>query len=218
MRYIFLALLFVNSAICCDFDGDGAQDKVSIIRNRIAQISLSSGGSESIKFPERVTKFSCTDTDADGKDEITYKKLNRVNSFQVIKPKALSAVCKNIRSLVSSEIWKSRASQHISPGDARAASTSFIVLRGTGRPRSNCLRGYAANGSLVHMLGEYSPSGAKYSARFYGGHGCGDKASPSTVRARAIKNGGSPSIYITSGTGNCARIPDPSQCYNSSGC
>lgn len=218
MKYIFALLIFPLLAFSCDFDGDKINDSFRVKRRRDVYVQLSSGLSRMLKLPEPTSKISCYDSDKDGMDEVVVKKHSRTTAFHVLTPRALKSVCKNIRSLVSSEIWKSKASQHISGGDARSQSTSFIVLRGTGRPRGNCLRGYSSNGTLVHKLGEYSPSGAAYSARFYGGHGCGDKARPSTVRARAMSNGGSPTIYITSGTGNCARIPDPSQCYNSSGC
>jgi hypothetical protein len=71
---------------------------------------------------------------------------------------------------------------------------------------------------LLHKLGRYFPTGVAYSSRFYGGAGCGDGKRASQVAQLARQKTGSPEIYLTSGTGNCARVPNASLCYNSSGC
>ena len=130
--------------------------------------------------------------------------------------KGLSKVCKTVRNLASGEIYKSIASHHIT--DARAASTSFITIRSARPPKNECLYVYDTGGNLIHKLGRYYPSGDKYSSRYYGGAGCGDGLRASTVASIAIKNTGSPAIYITSGTGNCARVANANSCVNSSGC
>lgn len=205
----------------CDFNGDGVTDTAVLVRNRYVLSDLFRGGK--VNLDGKYTNVACADTDGDGKDEITATVLGRTFTYSPILAtattnRAFSKVCKNVRGLLRGEIYKSIASHHISPGDPRAASTSFITLRSTTPPRSSCLSGYDKKGNLIHKLGQYYPTGVAYSSRFYGGAGCGDRKSPRTIAAIAKKNTGSVEMYLTSGTGNCAKVPDPTKCYNSSGC
>lgn len=133
-----------------------------------------------------------------------------------VAPKALSSFCKSVRSLTPGEIWKSIASRHIS--DARKNSTSFITVAGTRAPSNSCIRAYDNKGNLVHSLGRYFPTGGAYSSRFYGGAGCGDNKSANSVSAIARSKTGSTEIYLNTAGSQCIRIPNPSLCYNSSGC
>jgi hypothetical protein len=117
---------------------------------------------------------------------------------------SLASACKKIRTLSRGEIWKARASNHIN--DQRKLSTSFITLRLTTAPKNNCLYVYDKKGNLVHKLGRYFPTGSLFSSRYYGGYGCGDVKSASTVASIARSNTGSSAGYMTSGTGNCVLI------------
>lgn len=198
----------------CDFDGDGVDDHATIERNRIVYSDALPGGK--LALGGLTKHVQCVDTDGDGSDEVVGVSMARTVSVAPIRNRALKNVCKTSRSLFRGEIWKSIASHHIS--DQRKNSTSFITLRSTTPPRSSCLNGYDKKGNLVHKLGQYFPTGAAYSSRFYGGFGCGDRRSAASVANTARAKTGSPEIYITSGTGNCARIPNANACYNSSGC
>lgn len=201
----------------CDFDGDGVEDAATVERGRVVRSPALPQGA--LKLDARYKQVSCSDTDGDGIDEVIVRSRTKQVAFAappVTKARNLRKVCKNIRSLYRGEIYKSIASHHIN--DQRKSSTSFITLRNTRAPAKNCLYGFDKNGTLVHKLGRYFPTGVKYSSRYYGGHGCGDLKSAALVAAIARRNSGSPEIYITSGTGNCARVADANRCYNSSGC
>ncbi len=202
--------------IQCDLNGDSLYSPV-VVQGGKRAFSMEAG-LRPIYFEQRYSKIACNDIDGDGADEIITTKGWRSAVFKLTATisKALSSACKTTRSLYRGEIWKARASSHIS--DRRKFSTSFITTRSTMAPRNNCLYGYDKSGNLVHRLGKYFPTGAAYSSRYYGGYGCGDGKSASTVASAAYRNSKSSTIYITSGTGNCAIIPNPAQCYNSSGC
>lgn len=198
----------------CDFDGDGVADRAYLSRGR--SVLLESG--EKARLSGRYSEATCADLDGDGRDEVVVTKGARRAAYQVgrARPAGLRGVCKSVRSLLQGEIYKSKASNHIT--DQRRLSTSFITLARTRPPKNNCLYGFARNGTLIHKLGRYFPSGALYSSRYYGGSGCGDLKSAALVASMARRAGGSPSIYLTSGTGVCAYVPDASRCYHSSGC
>ena len=132
--------------------------------------------------------------------------------------RSFSSLCPVVRNLVGGEIWKSKASDHLSSGDPRKNSTSLIFMRGNARPRFSCLGVYDKKGNLVHKLGSYSPPGSAYAARYYGGWGCGDKKSPGSVATTAQRNTKSKTVYVKAGDRTCIAIPDPNQCYNSSSC
>jgi hypothetical protein len=136
---------------------------------------------------------------------------------RVKKSRSLSSVCRTTRSFAKGEIWKPRASSHIPTSDPRRKSTSFIVLRGYAAPSASCLNVYDSEGTLIHKLGVYSRNGT-YKARFYGGSGCGDKKSASTVNSTARRNTGSSTIYVKVGTNTCVSLPSATSCKNSSNC
>lgn len=215
----FLNPNLVNAeSILCDFNGNGDRDIVIIKRGRTAVYSTT--GKQIVKFEGRAKKVRCEDSDGDGLDEIIARINGRVMTYSPVDSYAISrslrSVCKNIRGLYRGEIYKSIASHHIT--DQRASSTSFITLRNTRPPKNNCLSVYNKNGVKIHLMGRYFPTGAAYSSRYYGGHGCGDLKRASQVAALARSGTGTPEIYITSGTGNCARVPNANACYNSSAC
>lgn len=210
-----IVALIGSSAFACDIDGDGSSDSFSKISARKILVQSSSGTNEIIHIDRSARSIECAERHGivirNKKDRITFLSAKKL-------PRALSSVCKNIRGLTRGEVWKSIASTHIPSSDPRRFSTSFITLRGTGAPRNSCLYVYNAKGGLVHKLGKYYLTGAKYSSRFYGGYGCGDKRRASQVASAAQSATGSTRVYITSGTKNCATISNPNACYNSAQC
>jgi len=130
----------------------------------------------------------------------------------------LQAVCGTVRSIASTEVWKAIASTHIPNTDPRRFSTSFIVRAGSTPPSDNCIEVFDSRGNQVHSLGQYYPTGSAYSARHYGGSGCGDQKRPEAVVSAATSNTGSSEVYLRVSPGSCVRIPNPNSCYNSSQC
>ena len=188
-----------------------------MVNNRL--ITSTTSDARRIRLDQRAQRIECADTDGDNIDEIlAYNRKGSYTAHSLLKTKrsSLASVCKKVRTLTSGEIYKARASDHIN--DQRKLSTSFITLRSTTPPKNNCLYVYDKKGNLIHTLGRYFPTGAIYSSRYYGGYGCGDVKSASTVANIARANTGSASGYMTSGTGNCVLIPNLAACYNSSGC
>lgn len=189
---------------------------LTIVNQRL--IYSPEGDTSRIRLDRRAHRIECADIDGDAVDEVLA--YTRSGAYSVhplnVKKRALSSVCKKIRNLTRGEIWKSIASNHIN--DQRKLSTSFITLRSTIAPKNNCLYVYDKKGNLIHKLGRYFPTGSLYSSRYYGGYGCGDVKSASSVAATARQNTGSAAGYMTSGTGNCVLIPNIASCFNSSGC
>lgn len=199
----------------CNF-GASANNSATVVENRLVYAD-----GERIRFDRRADRVECTDVDGDALDEIVaYSRSGAYTVHGMTKARAakksLSKVCKKVRSLTRGEIYKSVASNHIH--DQRKLSSSFITMRSTTAPKNNCLYVYDKKGNLIHKLGRYFPSGALYSSRYYGGHGCGDLKSAASVAATARKNTGSSAGYMTSGTGNCVLIPNMGSCFNSSAC
>jgi len=201
----------------CGFTHRSHQDSALVTNRRV--LITQGEVARRVRFSRRVDRVECRDTDGDNQDEVIGYARNGSYEIVQIAPrsiKSLSAVCRRVRSLKSGEIYKSIASRHIP--DQRKLSTSFITVRGAAAPRNNCLYVYDRRGTLIHTLGQYFPTGIKYSSRYYGGHGCGDLKSAASIAATASRNTGSPEGFITSGTGNCARIPNLNSCFNSSAC
>ena len=138
-------------------------------------------------------------------------------SKKVLVKRSLASACKSQRSLSGGEIWKSRQSPHIPTSDRRKFSTALIYTRSARAPSGSCLSVLDSKGKEIHKLGIYARGESLYSARFYGGAGCGDAKSPSTIAALAKRNTGNTNVYIDTGS-VCLKIPDPRQCYNSVGC
>lgn len=130
---------------------------------------------------------------------------------------SLKSQCKTQRPLARGEIWKSRQSPHIPSSDRRKNSSALIYLRSARPPAGGCLNVLDSSGRVVHKLGVYARGEALYSARFYGGSGCGDGKSPSAVASLAKRNTGKTAVYVDIGS-VCLAIPDPGKCYNSIGC
>jgi hypothetical protein len=202
----------------CDFSAKSdAKDSLLLLNRRVAYVNASF--TKRIRLTRRADRVECRDTDGDGVDEVLgFARDGSYSISQVrrVSARRLSSVCTRVRSLSRGEIYKSIASKHIN--DQRASSTSFITLRSTGAPKNNCLYVYDKAGNLIHKMGRYFPTGTEYSSRYYGGHGCGDLKTASAVASAATSNSGSPAGYITSGTGNCAFIPNMRSCFNSSAC
>jgi hypothetical protein len=202
----------------CTFSSKkGEADSLLLLNRRVAYVNASF--TKRIRLDRRSNHVECRDTDGDGIDEVLG--FSRDGSYSItqvrkVNARKLSSVCTRVRSLSRGEIYKSIASKHIN--DQRATSTSFITLRSTGAPKNNCLYVYDKAGNLIHKMGRYFPTGAAYSSRYYGGHGCGDLKSASAVASAARSRTGSPAGYITSGTGNCAFVPNMGSCFNSSAC
>ena len=202
----------------CNFSNKvSTKDSLLLLNRRVAYVNASF--TKRIRLNRRADHVECRDTDGDGIDEVLgFARDGSYSITQVrrVNARKLSSVCTRVRSLSRGEIYKSIASKHIS--DQRANSTSFITLRSTGAPKNNCLYVYDKSGNLIHSMGRYFPTGTAYSSRYYGGHGCGDLKTASAVASTATSNTGSPAGYVTSGTGNCAFIPNMRSCFNSSAC
>lgn len=134
-----------------------------------------------------------------------------------VKNRTLAQQCKFQRGLSRGEIYKSRQSPHIPSFDRRKNSTALIYLRSARAASGSCLNVYDKAGNLVHKMGVYARGESLYSARFYGGSGCGDAKSPSTIASLAKRNTKSTEVYIDTGT-VCLKIPNPTSCINSVGC
>lgn len=185
----------------------------------------------------RYTDLHCEDLDNDGTAEMVGIRTARTGDmYRVVWTEAgvflrrtrltddeigsftLADVCASTRALTSGEIWKSIASTHIPTTDPRRYSTSFITERGTTAPRYTCIRAYDGNGTQIHALGRYYPTGTSYSSRNYGGAGCGDRKRARNIAQTALANAGSTAIYLKVSAGVCAIVPNPNRCYNSSQC
>ena len=133
--------------------------------------------------------------------------------------RSLGTVCPNVRDLAPGEIWKTRGSDHFSPGDPRKTSTSYIAVAGTPRPTFTCIQGFASNGGLAHLMGFYYPTGSEWSFRAYGaGTACSDGQSASAVASKLKAATGNYSLYLKVTPSTCVRIPDARLCYHSSSC
>ncbi len=209
-----------SASALCDFDGDGAADKVTVIRKRVLEVEFSSGGSEVHKLGKHYSSYICQDTDGDGRSEFVASRIGSRTPFYITPRRlsALSRVCRTTRDLDRKEVWKSRQSPHIPTYDPRKNSTALIGLAGATRPSSSCITAYDNDGDRVHSLGAYVPPGSLYAYRHYGGWGCGDKKSPSSVAAAAKKGAGNTNINVALRSNLCVKIPDPRSCYNSAGC
>jgi hypothetical protein len=130
----------------------------------------------------------------------------------------LQSVCPSVREIRSGEIWKAIASTHIPNTDPRRFSTSFITRKGVPAAQFQCIAVYDSNGNQVHSLGQYFPTGSDWSARHYGGSGCGDKKHPTQVVSSAQSNTGSAQVFLKVRSSECIRVPNPNSCYNSSQC
>jgi hypothetical protein len=93
-----------------------------------------------------------------------------------------------------------------------------IWKAGTSAPSSKCILMYDGKGNLIHQLGQYFPTGSKYSSIFYGGSGCGDKKTAVSVAQTAINSTGESTAYIKVNDSECVTIPNPNSCLNSSAC
>jgi hypothetical protein len=139
------------------------------------------------------------------------------------KPKAnavsagLRAQCSTQRALSRAEIYKSRQSPHIPSFDRRKNSTALIYLRSARPAPGGCLNVLDSQGKIVHRMGIYARGESLYSARFYGGSGCGDGMTPSQIASVATKRTKKATVYIDIGS-QCLIIPDPRRCFNSVGC
>lgn len=215
MRFILCCVLVWSSSFACDLDKDGFTDSLVKVRDKRLKVFLTTGSTKTIKTQEKIISFSCK-----GRDVVTSHRSgdleHRITGFN--QTGGIAAVCPNIRGLNSGEIWKSIGSDHFPPGDPRRSSVSFITRAGSQSPSGDCITVYSSNGKPIAKLGLYRRNEAKYSSRFYGGSGCGDGKSGASVAAMARKIAGTSKVYITSNGRNCAVIPNPGSCYNSSQC
>lgn len=129
---------------------------------------------------------------------------------------AFAKVCKSVQNLPRTMIYKAIASPHIR-GDARASSTSFIGANGAPNLGTSCLLVYDKKGNQVHSLGYYGNwVGGPW--RYYGGFGCGDRQTASSVANKAKKNTGSSEIYVKISSSSCVKVNSATGCYNSASC
>lgn len=142
-----------------------------------------------------------------------FKKIKQASasSFKFPEISGLNGVCPNTRGFSSGEIWKVEASDHIPSSDPRKYSTSFIYLAGKSPSSFSCLSVYDKHGNKLHELGLYAKGESSYAARFYGGHGCGDGATGSSIASKAQKATGSKEGYLKVSNSMCLRIPDLSK-------
>lgn len=148
--------------------------------------------------------------------EAESKRVGRALTRAQVK-KGLASFCTSQRAPSSGEIWKARQSPHIPSFDRRKTSTALIYLRSVRPPSNSCLSVVDGKGNVVHKLGGYARGESLYSARFYGGSGCGDAKTPGAVASLAKRNTKSSTVYIDVGS-VCIKITDPQRCYNSVGC
>lgn len=225
----------------CDFDSDSKEDFVNtksckfnddlqrIVCKKLTVKLSSADRNQNINFGDYKSKarkgysgFVCQPRQNKGGTDLfaTNKKnvIEKIGKVRNSAPNGIEAVCSSIRALRSCEIWKSEASDHIPSFDPRSNSTSLIALRGCPGTYPSCIQVYDRDGNVVHKIGEYPNFISSYDSRHYGGTGCGDQKSPSAIASLARKNTGSSEVYAKDSSGACARIPEPTRCYNSSKC
>ncbi|GEM_PF-3106555 len=175
---------------------------------------------EIVSIREDGNKYKVLSWDAFGNvvanNKITKKKFvkltqSAVSSFKFPKISGLASVCSSTRGFVGGEIWKVEASDHIPSSDPRKYSTSFIYLAGKSPSSFSCLNVYDKQGNKIHQLGIYARGEQHYAARFYGGHGCGDGATGSSLASKAANATGSKEGYIKVSNSLCLRVPDLSK-------
>jgi hypothetical protein len=207
----------------CDFDGDGVSDSWAA-SGRDATAGLSKRGrAKAVKMKRAWTHFTCRDTNRDGKFEVVGRLSanGRAKETLFVQQSAgqLGKVCKSVRPLERCMIWKSQQSSHISRGDPRHRSTGFITNRFCPGSFPSTIIAYDSKGKEIHRLGEYFPTGSLYDSRHYGcGRGGGDCKDPRALSVEARQRTGKENIYLKDSAGNCFDVPDPGQCFNSSGC
>jgi hypothetical protein len=215
MRFILFCILIYSSSFACDLDKDGFTDSLVKVKDKRLKVFLTTGSTKTINTQQRILSFSCK-----GRNVVTNHKSgslkHRITGFN--RTGGIGAVCRSVRGLNPGEVWKSIGSNHFPPGDPRRWSISFITKAGAQSPSGNCITVYSSNGKPIAKLGLYRRNEAKYSSRFYGASGCGDRKSGASVAALARKIAGTSRVYITSNGRNCAVIPNPGSCYNSSQC
>ncbi len=212
---IFCIIALASFGYACDLDKDGFQDSLIKVKGKRLKVFLTSGSTKTIKTPEKIKSFSCNN-----KRVVTNHKSGKERHKITVSSNkgGINSVCTKVRGIAGGEIWKSIGSNHFPPSDPRRYSTSYITRRGTTAPSGDCISVYAANGKLVSRLGVYARNEREYSSRFYGATGCGDKKGGGSIASAARKVAGTSRVYITSNGKNCAVIPNPASCYNSSQC
>lgn len=210
----------------CNFDKDSLPDTWTTNRKKGIATLTSNNRTKRVTMKRAWTHFTCVDRQprgGDGISEIVGRMSADGKRKQVISVSSsgsgkLNSVCKSISELRSCQIWKSQQSEHISRGDPRHRSTGFITTRGCPDEFPNPMFAYDSKGNLIHRLGEYFPSGSFYDSRHYGCFAAGDCKSPVSIAIEARQRTGKEDIYLKANSGTCYRVPDPGQCYNSSGC
>lgn len=126
--------------------------------------------------------------------------------------------CSRVVSWPSSFIYKTRGSEHFSPGDVRRNTAGLVLKNGAPGPYPTCVDAVATNGTVVAKLGLYQ-RGNGWAARYYAGWGCGASTAfgGSQLASRAAAASGSSSIYMKLGS-TCYGPINASQCVGSSQC
>ena len=126
--------------------------------------------------------------------------------------------CSSIVGWSSSFIYKTRGSEHFSPGDVRRNTAGLVLKNGAPGPYPTCVDAVSTNGTVIAKLGLYQ-RGNGWAARYYAGWGCGASTAfgGSQLASRASAASGSSSIYMKLGS-TCYGPINASQCVGSSQC
>jgi len=216
------AQITITNPSACDFDGDGISDEWTTQGQRGFASLSKTNKTKQIRMSRAYSHFTCSDRNNDGKVDLLARMgpSGRAKTIFVFSggSAGLLKVCKSVRELQKCEIWKSQQSSHISKGDPRHRSTGFIATRGCPGGFPNSIIAYDSKGQKIHQLGEYFPTGSLYDSRHYGCFASGDCKGPVAIAIEARRETGEEEIYLKDLSGSCVRVPDPGQCYNSSGC
>jgi hypothetical protein len=129
-----------------------------------------------------------------------------------------STGCSETVSWPSSHIYKTRGSEHFSPGDIRRNTVGIVLRNGARGPFPSCVEAVTRSGQVVAKLGLYARNDG-WAARYYAGWGCGTSTAVngSALASRASEASGSSSVYMKF-EGVCYGPIDPSRCIGSSQC
>jgi len=188
----------------CDLDGDSKADMVAVSPSEINYLSSASGKETVIASDNAATDYSCWDTDGSGADTIVASGNGQPSLYRAAK--ALS--CGSVRELGAPYLWKSSTSSHVPKADIRQKfKGSFIGKRRASQiPASSTVKMYDRNGNIVGHTCKYAQLG-NYQFRYYNGTcGSSQRATTQTQRSRAVKNTGSPAVFLDVGRNTCLRL------------
>ena len=183
---------------------------------------------DTFKLSGRFLLFACGTSDVDPTQTALFARVDELSppveftfnrdDFPKIESK-LRLACRSVQGWPSAFVYKTRGSDHFSPGDCRIGTAGLVILDGGSRPSSPCIEVLDSLGNVVAKLGAYYPAGSDYEYRAYACYACGSSTpySGSTIADKARKNTGSSDIYIDTGS-TCYGPINAASCKNSSSC